>query len=76
MPLLSTVAEFEIEAGARARQKKAGIASAKARGAYNGRKPLGKAKIKQVTNLVVSGLPVSKACQEVGIGRTTYYNHR
>ena len=57
-------------------RQRAGIAIAKAKGIYKGRKPIDDVKIQQVTELVETGLSIVKACSEVGIGRTAYYKHK
>ena len=50
-----------------------GINVAKGDGKYKGRKPIEEIKLQQVQTLVKSGISVSKAVSEVGIGRRTYY---
>lgn len=72
--VLGAIAEFETEL--RKERQLAGIKVAKAEGKYKGRKPLSINKVNQVTQLVESGsMGVSRACREVGIGRTAYYSH-
>ncbi len=72
--VLGAIAEFETEL--RKERQLAGIAVAKKEGKYKGRKPLSSSEVNQVTQLVESGsMGVSKACKQVGIGRTAYYSH-
>ena len=71
--VLGAIAQFETQL--RAERQKVGIEAAKKRGVYKGRKPIDQSKIREVVKLVDSGLPVSKACKEVGIGRTAYYKY-
>lgn len=71
--IMGAVAEFERNL-IRERQAE-GIALAKQRGVYAGRKPVEPEKIAEVTRLIEEGVPKIVACRRVGIGRTTYYTH-
>ena len=71
--VMGAVAEFEREL-IRERQRE-GIALAKERGAYKGRKPTDKAKIEQALALIQDGIPKSKAACKVGIARATLYKY-
>ena len=71
--VMGAVAEFEREL-IRERQRE-GIALAKERGAYTGRKPTDKAKIEQALALIRDGMPKSEAARKVGISRATLYKY-
>lgn len=71
--IMGAVAEFERNL-IRERQAE-GIALAKQRGVYAGRKPVSPEKIAEVTRLIEEGVPKIVACKRVGIGRTTYYTY-
>ena len=71
--IMGAVAEFERNL-IRERQAE-GIALAKQRGVYAGRKPVSPEKIAEVARLIEEGVPKIVACKRVGIGRTTYYTH-
>jgi len=72
LQLLGAVGQFE-RALIKERQRE-GIAIAKAKGVYKGRKPsldeTGKAKLQE---LLAKGLPKAQVAQELGISRTTLY---
>ena len=71
--VMGAVAEFEREL-IRERQRE-GIALAKERGAYKGRKPTDKAKIEQALALIQDGIPKSETACKVGIARATLYKY-
>ncbi|HBQ3052912.1 TPA: helix-turn-helix domain-containing protein, partial [Klebsiella pneumoniae] len=50
-----------------------GIARAKARGAYKGRKPTAQAKAQQVIELTLAGLTREAVADQLGIGRASVY---
>ncbi|MEL0067582.1 MAG: recombinase family protein [Gammaproteobacteria bacterium] len=71
--VLGAIAQFETQL--RAERQRVGIEAAKKRGVYKGRKPLSYSKIKAVRELIDDGMSVTKACKEIGIGRTAYYKY-
>ena len=71
--VLGAIAQFETQL--RAERQRVGIEAAKKRGAYKGRKPLSQSKITAVSDLVNNGMPVARACRQIGIGRTAYYKY-
>ena len=71
--MLGAVAEFE-RSIIRERQAE-GIARAKARGVYKGRKPVPGEKIEQARKLVSQGVPKARVARELGISRSSLYNH-
>lgn len=72
LTMLAAIAEFE--KGIMLERQREGIDIAKEGGKYKGRKPIEETKLQQVQTLVQSGISVSKAVSEVGIGRrSTYY---
>lgn len=71
LTMLAAIAEFE--KGIMLERQREGINVAKGDGKYKGRKPIEEIKLQQVQTLVKSGISVSKAVSEVGIGRRTYY---
>lgn len=72
--IMGAVAEFERNL-IRERQRE-GIEIAKKKGIYKGRKPVDEEAIRLAVGLVKVGWSVSRACKEVGIGRTTFYSKR
>lgn len=71
--LLGSVAEFERELILE--RQREGIAQAKARGAYKGRKPIASEKFEQAKALIAQGMTKEKAAKTVGIGRTSLFNY-
>lgn len=72
LTLLGAVAEFERDM-IRERQAE-GIAIAKAKGVYKGRKPcLGEADVVQLRELVKTGVPKTVIAKRMGIARATLY---
>ncbi len=71
MHMLTAFAEFE-RSLIRERQAE-GIAAKKARGERTGRPPADKAKVAEVNALVAKGIKLKLACQNIGIGVSTYY---
>lgn len=71
--MLGAVAEFE-RSIIRERQAE-GIARAKARGAYKGRKPVPDEKIEQARKLVSQGVPKARVARDLGISRSSLYKH-
>ena len=71
--LLGSVAEFERELILE--RQREGIAQAKARGAYKGRKPVAPEKIEQAKALLAQGMTRTEAAKAVGIGRTSLFTH-
>lgn len=71
--MLGAVAEFE-RSIIRERQAE-GIARAKARGVYKGRKPVPHEKIEQARILVSQGVPKARVARDLGISRSSLYKH-
>lgn len=69
--LLGSVAEFERELILE--RQREGIAQAKARGAYKGRKPIAPEKIEKAKELLARGMTRTEAAKTVGMGRTTLF---
>lgn len=69
--LLGAVAQFERELILE--RQREGIAQARARGAYRGRKPTDPEKIDKVRELVANGVPVARAARQVGVARSVVY---
>ena len=72
--MLGAVAEFE-RSMIKERQAE-GIAIAKAKGKYKGRKPVDVAQVEQVKKLINDGVSVVAACKQVGIGKATFYRNK
>ena len=73
LAMMGAVAEFE-RSLIRERQRE-GIALAKARGAYLGRKPLSPDKIAEARRQVALGVPKSKVARDLKISRTSLYRY-
>lgn len=73
LSMLGAVAEFE-RSIIRERQAE-GIARAKSRGAYKGRKPLPAETIKQAQQLIAQGVPKARIARQLGISRSTLYKY-
>lgn len=71
--MLGAVAEFE-RSIIRERQAE-GIARAKARGVYKGRKPVPGEKIEQARRLISQGVPKARVARDLGISRSSLYKH-
>ena len=69
--VLGTIAEQE-RLIIRQRQRE-GIAQAKARGAYKGRKPIAPERIEKAKELLAQGMTRTEAAKTVGVGRTTLF---
>ena len=67
------MAEFE-RSLIRERQQQ-GIALAKARGVYKGRKPIDDERLAEAKRRIASGIPKTKVAKELKIGRTTLYKY-
>ena len=75
LQMLGAVAEFEL-ATIRERQAE-GIAKAKAKGKYRGRKPaLTEDQADELTKRLVAGEPVAALAREYGVSRQSVYNYR
>lgn len=72
LAMLGAVAQFE-RSLIRERQAQ-GIALAKKRGVYKGRKPISEAVIKKSQEMIAQGVPKTKVAKKVGISRNTLYN--
>ena len=73
LAMMGAVTEFE-RSLIRERQRE-GIALAKARGAYLGRKPLSPDKIAEARRQVALGVPKSKVARDLKISRTSLYRY-
>ena len=71
--LLGSVDEFEREL--LLDRQREGIAQAKARGAYKGRKPIAQEKIQRAKSLIAAGHTHAEAARLVGIGRTSMFKY-
>lgn len=75
LAIIGSIAEFERELILE--RQKEGIAQAKLRGVYKGRKPVSRTKIDEVNNLIhTDHLSVKNACIKVGICPATYYKYK
>lgn len=73
MAMMGAVAEFE-RSLIRERQQQ-GIALAKARGVYKGRKPIDDERLAEAKRRIASRIPKTKVAKELKIGRTTLYKY-
>ena len=73
LSVMGAVAEFE-RSLIRERQRE-GIAQAKERGAYTGRKPLPREKVEEALRLLQSGMSKQAAARQLGISRTSLYKY-
>ena len=73
LSIMGAVAEFErmliLE------RQREGIALAKKRGVYTGRKPIKTTLIKETQKLINEGMSVAQACRETKVSRATYYKY-
>lgn len=72
LTMLGAVAQFE-RSLIRERQAQ-GIALAKKRGVYKGRKPISDTVIEKAREMIASGIPKSKVAKKLGVSRNTLYN--
>lgn len=70
--MLATFAEFETNI--RKERQLEGIAAAKAKGAYTGRKPTAQAKKPEILKLVAEGLTKKEVASRVGVSIASVYN--
>ena len=73
LSLLGAVAQFE--RSLILERQREGIAKAKARGAYKGRKPLDQKLLQQARELHGKGLSLVNIAKELGCGKSTLYNY-
>lgn len=73
LAMMGAVAEFE-RSLIRERQQQ-GIALAKARGVYRGRKPVDSERLEEAKRRIASGIPKTKVAKDLKIGRTTLYKY-
>ena len=73
MAMMGAVAEFE-RSLIRERQQQ-GIALAKARGVYRGRKPVDNERMGEAKRRIAAGVPKTKVAKDLKIGRTTLYKY-
>lgn len=73
LSMMGAVAEFE-RSLIKERQRE-GIALAKSKGIYRGRKPLDQTKIQEAQKLITQGVPRAKVARDLKIGRTSLYRY-
>ena len=73
LSMMGAFSEFE-RALILARQRE-GIAQAKARGVYKGRKPISSSRMEEARKLMSTGKSVTAICKDLGIGRTSFYKY-
>ena len=73
LSVIGAIAEFE-RAIILERQQE-GIALARARGVYKGRKPLSKEIVAKVHQRRNEGVPVTRIAKDLGVGRSTIYRY-
>ncbi len=73
LSMMGAVAEFE-RSLIKERQRE-GIALAKAKGIYRGRKPLDPTTIQEAQKLIAQGIPKAKVARDLKIGRTSLYRY-
>lgn len=72
LTMLGAVAQFE-RALIRERQAQ-GIALAKKRGVYKGRKPISESVMEKAREMIAAGIPKTKVAHKLGVSRNTLYN--
>lgn len=73
LSMLGAFAEFE--RSLILERQREGIALAKARGAYKGRKPVSADCVAKARQMIADGKAKTTVCKELGIGRTTLYKY-
>lgn len=73
LSLLGAVAQFE--RSLILERQREGIAKAKARGAYKGRKPLSPQLLEKAKTMHADGVSLVKVAKELGCGKSTLYNY-
>ena len=73
LSLLGAVAQFE--RSLILERQREGIAKAKARGTYKGRKPLNSHTLEKAKEMRASGMSLVKVAKELGCGKSTLYNY-
>ena len=73
LSLLGAVAQFE--RSLILERQREGIAKAKARGAYKGRKPLDKNMLERAKELYAGGMSIVNIAKQLGCGKSTLYNY-
>ena len=73
LSLLGAVAQFE--RSLILERQREGIAKAKARGAYKGRKPLDKSMLERAKELYAGGMSIVNIAKQLGCGKSTLYNY-
>lgn len=73
LSLLGAVAQFE--RSLILERQREGIAKAKVRGAYKGRKPLNPLILEKAKEMHASGISLVKVANELGCGKSTLYNY-
>lgn len=72
--IMGAFAEFEL-AIIRERIRE-GVALAKQKGLYKGRKPLDKDILNRLNAAIAAGVPISRACRDNKVSRSWYYNNK
>ena len=73
LSLLGAVAQFE--RSLILERQREGIAKAKARGVYKGRKPLSSELLEKASTMHSNGMSLVKVAKELGCGKSTLYNY-
>lgn len=74
--MLSMMGAFsEFERALILERQREGIAQAKARGVYKGRKPISSSRMEEARKLMSTGKSVTAICKDLGIGRTSFYKY-
>ena len=69
--VLGSVGQFEREM--MLERQREGIAKAKARGEYKGRKPTARLKAQEITDLVAQGIPKRQIAKRLGVSERSVY---
>ena len=73
--LLAMMGAAEFERSLIRERQQQGIALAKARGVYRGRKPVDNERLEEARRRIASGIPKTKVAKDLKIGRTTLYKY-
>ena len=71
LTVLGGIAQFEREI--MLERQREGVAKAKAKGKYKGRKPIAMDRQREVIRLVSSGMPKTSVAKQLGIGEASIY---
>lgn len=72
--IMGAFAEFELSI-IRERIRE-GVALAKQKGLYKGRKPINKELLEKLNEQIIAGVPIAKACRNAKISRSSYYKYK